>query len=62
MTGAAAFRRASGCQGGSCVEVGHGSGVVVIRDSALEGSPAIEFSASAWMSFTAGLQDAPERR
>ena len=44
---------------GNCVEVGHGAAVVGVRDSALPGSPVLEFPAQAWERFTAALKTAP---
>ena len=54
------WRRSSRCETGACVEAGNGPGIVGVRDSALEGSPVLEFSVTAWASFTAGLRDDPE--
>jgi len=41
---------------GNCVEAGHGPAVVGVRDSALPGSPVLEFSSGAWGRFTASLK------
>lgn len=42
---------------GNCVEVGHGDGIIVVRDSGLEdASPVLEFRADAWRAFTAALK------
>lgn len=38
--------------GGECVEAGHQPGSVMVRDTKLDQSPVIKFSASAWRWFT----------
>jgi Domain of unknown function (DUF397) len=56
---AASFRKSSysGITGNNCVAAGHGAGVVGVRDTQLgDESQALEFSASAWRSFTAGIR------
>ena len=58
MTG---WRKSRACDGGFCVEAGHGRGVVAVRDSADRGL-VLEFPAAAWSAFTARLGAArPER-
>ena len=55
---AAAWRAASDCDGGQCVEAGSGPGAVLVRDSALQESPVLGFSPDAWRAFAAALKDA----
>jgi Domain of unknown function (DUF397) len=55
---AASFRKSSHSNSqGACVEAGHGTGIVGIRDSQLgEASLVLEISLPAWAAFTKGLQ------
>lgn len=56
--GAATWRKStySDGHGGECVEVADGYvGVVPVRDSKVQGGPAIVFGAPAWAAFVAGL-------
>jgi hypothetical protein len=55
---AGTFRRSGHCHNGpSCVEAGHGPGVVGVRDSQLgDASLVLEFSPAAWSAFTLGLK------
>ena len=41
---------------GACVEAGTGPGVVGVRDSALPGSPVLEFSSEEWRRFLAAVK------
>ena len=50
------WRKSSYSASQNCVEAGHGSGVVGIRDSTLDGSPVLVFPAAAWRAFTASLK------
>ena len=54
---AASWRVSRSCDGGACAMVGHGPGVVAIRDSQLgDASPVLEVSPAAWRAFTARLR------
>lgn len=53
------WRAPRDCDGGQCVEAGNGPGAVLVRDSALQGSPVLEFSPAAWSAFAAALKDNP---
>lgn len=54
---AASWRRSRACDGGACIEAGHGPGVVGIRDSQLgEESPVLEVSPGAWEWFISSFR------
>lgn len=53
---AGGWRKSRYCQGGSCVEARTAPGTVLVRDSALDGSPVLEFSPGAWAAFTAAAR------
>ena len=51
------WRRSTRCEGGACVEAGHGPGVVGVRDSEDCGTgPVLTFSAGTWAAFTAAVK------
>lgn len=58
----ALWRKSSYSNGqANCVEVtriGHGSGLVAVRDSKTSAGPAVTFAPSAWRRFTATLKAA----
>ena len=51
-----AWRKSSRCQTGECVEVGHATAVIGVRDTKLRESPVLKFSAGAWNRFAAGIK------
>lgn len=53
------WRKSSRSGTGNCVEAGTGRGTVVVRDSALDGSPVLEFSPASWAQFCVTLKEAP---
>jgi hypothetical protein len=55
---AATWRKSthSNTDGGACVEVADGFGVVPVRDSKDPHGPALIFPAAAWSSFVAGVK------
>lgn len=56
---AASFRKSSHSMNhGDCAEARTGRGTVGVRDSALEGSPVLEFTPGTWTAFTSRLKDA----
>lgn len=52
----AASWRAATCQGGACVEVGHGAAVIGVRDSQDRDGGRLEFAPAAWAAFTGRLK------
>jgi hypothetical protein len=46
----------SGTNGGACIEVGADASQVMVRDTTNREGGTLEFSASAWSSFTASLR------
>lgn len=46
----------SGSNGGGCVEAGQRPATIVVRDSRLNDSPVLRFSADDWRRFTAELK------
>ena len=44
--------------GAECVEAGHASGMVLVRDTTNRAGGTLEFSAAAWQAFTGELQRA----
>ena len=51
------WRKSSRCGGGECIEVGTPvGGRVGVRDTKLERSPVLAFSADTWAAFTAALK------
>lgn len=52
-----AFRPASQCSGGNCVEVGTDGTEVLIRDSKDLTIPPLRFDSGAWDAFVAGVRD-----
>jgi hypothetical protein len=53
-----AWRKSSHSGEESCVEVGHGQAVVVVRDTKRTDSPVLTFGAASWKAFTAELKAA----
>ncbi len=51
-----AWRKASFCQGGECVEVARRNGMIVLRDS---GEPRghVRYTADEWRTFVRGIKD-----
>lgn len=53
----ASWRRANACDGGTCLEAGHGAGIVGVRDTKNKGlGPVLKFSSGVWSQFLAGLK------
>jgi hypothetical protein len=46
----------SGAQGGSCVELAAGNGVILVRDTTNRDGGTLAFSASAWASLLTSLK------
>jgi Domain of unknown function (DUF397) len=46
----------SSAQGGSCVELASGNGVVMVRDTTDRDGGTLAFTAQAWQSFTTSLK------
>jgi Domain of unknown function (DUF397) len=56
-TPATGWRKSSRCgAGGSCVEVAVGQAAVGMRDSKLENSPVLTFTAAAWRGFLSDVR------
>jgi hypothetical protein len=51
------WRNSRRCDTGACVEVGHGDGVIAIRDSKVVDGPVLIFSPEEWAAFVAGVRD-----
>jgi hypothetical protein len=52
-----AFRRSSGCNNATCVEVAIDQTVVLVRDSKDPDGPRLSFSREEWRAFLAGVGD-----
>ena len=48
----------SGAQGAQCVELGSGSGAILVRDTTERDGGTLAFTADAWQAFTGGLKTA----
>lgn len=46
----------SDSNGGDCVEMASGSGVILVRDTTNRGGGTLTFSVGAWKAFTAGIK------
>jgi Domain of unknown function (DUF397) len=51
-----AWRRATWCQSGECVEVAQQNGVIVIRDSKRPSRRPLRYTAEEWNSFIRGVK------
>jgi hypothetical protein len=51
-----AWRKASRCAGGECVEVGQRAGVIALRDSTQPGGTVLECAASEWRSLVTHIK------
>lgn len=49
---AASWRTSSHSNGTECAEIGHGPGIIGVRDTKNPGGPVLEFTAAAWRAFT----------
>jgi hypothetical protein len=46
----------SGANGGSCIEIASGNGVILVRDTTSRDAGTLAFTADAWRAFTADVQ------
>jgi hypothetical protein len=53
----AAWRKSTHSGSGNCIETAPVHGVIVVRDSADPGGPALAFTAQAWTAFTTDLKN-----
>ena len=51
-----AWRTASFCGGGECVEVGKQDGMVVVRDPKEPGGTALRYTSEEWQAFVRGVK------
>jgi hypothetical protein len=49
------WRKSSFCGNGACVEVAEFDGAYLVRDSKVEDSPVLTFTAEEWTAFVAGV-------
>ncbi len=52
-----AWRKSSKCANGTCVEVAHHNGAVLVRDSKHNDSPILNFGPAGWDAFLAGIRN-----
>jgi hypothetical protein len=52
----AAWRRATFCQSGECVEVARQNGMIAMRDSKEASAGVLRYSAEEWLSFVRGIK------
>jgi len=51
-----AWRKASFCQSGECVEVAQQDGAIVLRDSKEPGESVLRYTAEEWLAFVRGVK------
>jgi hypothetical protein len=56
LTMAPAWRKASFCAGGECIEVAGRDGVIMLRDSTQPGGTVLQCAASEWRSLVANIK------
>lgn len=57
---AASWRTSTACAAGECVEVGHGT-MVLVRDTQDRGGGLLQVTPQAWTAFTARLKTGPRQ-
>jgi hypothetical protein len=56
QTGEPAWRKASFCASGECVEVTQRNGMIVLRDSKQPNGSVISYTREEWLSFVLGIK------